>query len=76
MRMHHAHVKRKENPMNPITLQEFYDNPALRRRLYRAAARDRALAIRAGIAWLREHAGAWLLSLVHRPEGRWLVRLG
>jgi hypothetical protein len=67
--MQHAHVKRKENHMNPITLQEFYNDPALRRRLYRAAARERNRAVREGVAWLVAH-------LTPRRPARWIERLG
>jgi len=67
--MQHAHVKRKENHMNPITLQEFYNDPALRRRLYRAAARERTRAVREGFTWLVTHLKP------HRPT-HWLERLG
>jgi len=55
--------------MNPITLQEFYNDPALRRRLYRAAARERTRAVREGFTWLVTHLKP------HRPT-HWLERLG
>jgi hypothetical protein len=67
--MQHTHVKRKEHPMNTITLKEFYDDPALRGRLYRAAARERARAVRHGVTWLVAHLKA-------RRPAHWIERLG
>ena len=67
--------------MNRYVMEEFYDNPALRRRLYREAHHERSRAIGAGIAWLLGRPG-WLLGLAKkrlapalRPS-RWIERLG
>jgi hypothetical protein len=68
--MQHAHVKRKEHPMNRYVMEEFYNDPALRRRLFETAHRERARVFRLGLAWLRER-------LSPRIGGsRWLARLG
>ncbi len=56
--------------MYPITTQEFYNDPAMRRRLFAMAQRERAAAIRAGFAWLRD----WLSPGLH--PGDWIGRLG
>jgi len=72
--MHYAHVKRKEKPMNPVTLEEFHNNPALRRRLFAMAHRERNAAIRAGLHWLRERLVTRFRSLTHPPQ--WIGRLG
>jgi hypothetical protein len=68
--MHPSHVKSKEHPMNPITLQDFYNDPALRRRLYAMAQKERAGAVRAGFAWLRRRLTPGL------APGQWIGRLG
>ncbi len=56
--------------MVPITPQDFYNDPALRRRLFEMAHRERAAGIRAGFAWLRER----LTPRLH--PGDWIGRLG
>jgi hypothetical protein len=68
--MHPSHVKSKEHTMNTLTLKEFYEDPALRRRMYAMAQRERAAAVRAGFAWLREH----LTPRLHPSD--WIGRLG
>jgi hypothetical protein len=68
--MHPSHVKSKENIMYPVTTKDFYSDPGLRRRLYRMAQRERAAAVRAGFAWLREHLSPGL------HPGDWIGRLG
>jgi hypothetical protein len=70
--MHHAHVKRKENHMYPITLEAFQNDPALRRRLFETAHRERARAMYAGFAWLRD----CLTPRIYFRPSRWLNRLG
>ena len=60
--------------MYPITPEEFYSNPALRRRLYSMARRERIAAIHAGLQWLREHLAARARSLTQPPH--WIGRLG
>ena len=55
--------------MNTTTLKEFYDDPALRSRLYRYAARERARAVRHGVTWLVAH-------LKPRRPAHWIERLG
>jgi len=56
--------------MNPCTLKDFYDDPALRRRLFARARRERSASVRAGFAWLRER----LTPGLH--PGDWIGRLG
>ena len=56
--------------MNPISLQDFHNDPALRRRLYEMAHRDRIAVIRAGFDWLRDR----LSPRLH--PGDWIGRLG
>gem|GEM_PF-3887264 len=68
--MHPSHVKSKETLMNPCTLKDFYDDPALRRRLFARARRERSASVRAGFAWLRER----LTPGLH--PGDWIGRLG
>ncbi len=58
--------------MNTITLHDFQTDPALRRRLFEAAHRERARAIYAGYAWLRDR----LSPRFDFGPGRWLNRLG
>ncbi len=71
--MHYVHVNCKENPMNRYMLEEFHNDPALRRRLFGAAHRERSRAVRAGLAWLSAH----LKALFHpRLPARWIARLG
>jgi hypothetical protein len=67
--MQHAHVKRKERHMKPVTLKEFYSDPALHSRLERAASRERARAMREGLTWLMAH-------LKPRHPLHWIERLG
>jgi hypothetical protein len=78
--MQHAHVKRKEQPMNRYMLEEFHNDPALRRRLFGEARRERTRAVReglahalGGLAWL--HARVKALFIPRHP-GRWIARLG
>jgi hypothetical protein len=71
--MQHAHVKRKEKPMNRYIMEEFYNDPAaLRRRLSGEAHRERNRAIRAAFAWLRDR----LTPRIRLRPSRWLARLG
>jgi hypothetical protein len=72
--MQHAHVKRKENHMNRYILEEFHNDPALRRRLFSNARRERNRSLRAGLKSLR----GWLAAhLSPRQDlSRWLTRLG
>jgi hypothetical protein len=70
--MHHAHVKRKEKPMNRYVMEEFYNDPALRRRLFERARKERNRAIRDGLSWLRRGIAARLLA---RPA-HWIEQLG
>jgi len=60
--------------MYPVTLEEFHNNPALRRRLFAMARRERAAAIRAGLHWLRERLTTRVRWLTHSPQ--WIGRLG
>lgn len=58
--------------MNHITIETLHDDPRLGRRLHLAAQRERAIAVGAGLVWLRER-------LAHRVQGgpaRWLTRIG
>jgi hypothetical protein len=77
--MQHAHVKRKESPMNRYILEEFHSNPALVRRVYARASRERSRVLyaafrvlHAAFAWLRER----LTPRVHLRPGRWIDGLG
>ena len=68
--MQHAHVKHKENTMQPITLERYLNEPGLDLRLHAEAHRARA-----------EMMGRLLKSLVEqlRPRSRpahWLARIG
>jgi hypothetical protein len=67
--MQHGHVKRKEKHMNRYVMEEFYQDPQLRRRLFAEAHRDRARMVSAGLAWLWNHAKAL-------AGPRWIARLG
>jgi hypothetical protein len=71
--MHHGHVKRKEMHMNYYLLEEFHNDPALRRRLFAEAHRERGRAVRAGLAWLSAQIVA---RLSPRHPARWIARLG
>jgi len=65
--------------MYPITLEAFQNDPALRRRLFEMAHRERARAIYEGLAWL---LGGFVrlrdcLTLPFRSRpARWINRLG
>jgi hypothetical protein len=74
--MQHTHVKRKENPMNRYVLEEFYRIPELRGRLYHAARRHRARALRDAAVWLWRHAKALVAPRAHARPARWIARLG
>jgi hypothetical protein len=74
--MHHAHVKRKENPMNCYVPEELYSIPDLRERLDRAAHRNRARAIYGAAAWLWSRAKSLAAQRTHALPGRWIARLG
>jgi hypothetical protein len=68
--MHPSHAKRKENPMTPITLERYLNEPDLDARLHAEARRERAAAMHRLIKAL----AAWLTP---RPRPvRWLARLG
>lgn len=58
--------------MNRFIVDEFHNDPALRRRLFAAAHRERSRAIRAGLAWLRRHLAA---RFDFEPR-QWIERLG
>jgi hypothetical protein len=68
--MQHTHVKRKEHPMNRYVMEEFYNDPALRRRLFEKAHLERARVFRLGLSWLRERLSPRF------DASRWLARLG
>ena len=74
--MHHAHVKHKENQMNRYMLKEFHNDPALRRRLFESAHRERARAVSAGLAWLIGQVKARLTPRIRLRPSRWIARLG
>jgi hypothetical protein len=68
--MQHAHVKRKEKPMNPITLERYLNEPELDLRLHAAARRARA-------ALMGRLFNSLLERLTpHARPGAWLARLG
>lgn len=58
--------------MNRYILEEFHSNPALVRRIYARASRERSRALYAAFAWLRAH----LTPRVHLRPGRWIDGLG
>ena len=55
--------------MNRFIMEEFYNDPALVRRLYGEAHRERMRAVREGLAWLVAH-------LKPRRQVHWIERLG
>jgi len=59
--------------MNHYMLEEFHNDPALRRRLFGEAHRERSRAVRAGLAWLYGRTAALLRP---RHPARWIERLG
>ena len=58
--------------MNRFMLEEFHSDPALRRRLFGEARRERTRTLRAGFAWLRK----FLTPYLPARAPRWIVRLG
>ena len=58
--------------MNRYVMEEFYQDPALRRRLFGEARRERARAIREGLDWLRKQ----LLPRFSFGRPHWIERLG
>ena len=58
--------------MNRYLIDEFYRDPALRRRLFEEAHRERSRTIRAGFAWLRKH----LAPRFEFGPRQWMERLG
>jgi hypothetical protein len=68
--MHHAHVKYKERPMQPMTLERYLNDPGLDLRLHAQARRARAALMGRLVAALVER-------LTPRAQpGDWLARLG
>ena len=61
--------------MNRNILEEFYNDPARQRRLLENAHRERALVVKAGLAWLWKQARS-LVPRSHGRQGRWIARLG
>ena len=78
--MHHAHVNCKENHMNRYIMEEYFNDPAVGRRLYEATRRDRARAIAARSVWLlgalRSLATRAVALLKPSRPARWIERLG
>ena len=64
--MHYAHVKRKENPMTPITIESVRINPEILGVLHTRAKRARAQAMRSLAVRLIE----WLGSRASGHAGR------
>ena len=62
--------------MNRYVMEEFYNDPGLRRRLFEKAHRERASAVRAGFAWLKKQAKAHLVPHFNFGRSNWLERLG
>ncbi len=62
--------------MNRYILEEFHNDPAVRRRLFEKAHRERNRAIRAGLAWLFAQVKVRLAPRIPRRPARWLARLG
>jgi len=68
--MHYVHVKYKEHPMQPITLERYLNEPGLDLRLHAEARRARSLEMHRLLKALVE----WLTP---RPRPiQWIVRLG
>ena len=59
--------------MNRYMMEEFHNDPALRRRLFGEARRERNRAVREGFAWLAAKTAALLRP---RHPARWIARLG
>jgi hypothetical protein len=74
--MQHAHVKRKEMPMNRYVPEEFHNDPALVRRLMGEAHLERSRAIGAGFVWLLGYVKALLTPRIRTRPARWVERLG
>jgi hypothetical protein len=72
--MQHAHVKRKEKTMNRYIMEEFHNDPALRRRLFSEARRERSRSVNAGFRWLIEQVKARFTPRTRSPN--WIARLG
>jgi hypothetical protein len=68
--MHHAHVKCKEHPMEPITLERYLNEPGLGLRLHAEARRERAAAMHRLLKALLERLKPRVMA-VH-----WIARLG
>ena len=61
--------------MNRYVMEEFHNDPALRRRLFGDAHRERARAVHGGLAWLLKRLKSLAPRLHSRPS-RWIARLG
>ncbi len=61
--------------MNRYSIEEFYQDPSLRRRLFEDAHRERALAVKDGLVWLWKQARG-LFPRGHGRPARWMARLG
>ena len=61
--------------MNRYVMEEFYNDPALRRRLFGEAHRERARAVHSGLAWLFKQLKQ-LAPRLHARPSRWIARLG
>jgi len=68
--MHYAHVKYKEHPMEPITLERYLNEPGLDLRLHAEARRARSMEMRRLLNALVER-----LTPRSRPI-HWIARLG
>ena len=62
--------------MNRYVMEEFYNEPGLRRRLFEKAHRERASAVRAGFAWLKKQVKTRLVPHFNFGRSNWLERLG
>jgi len=67
--------------MNRYVIEEFYRDPKLRRRLFEAAHRERALAIKAGLKAVADKLAALYTRVVaglasRGAGGRWIEPLG
>ena len=62
--------------MNRYVMEEFYNDPGLRRRLFEKAQRERSRAVRGGFAWLQKKLKAHLLPHFNFSRPNWLERLG
>ena len=62
--------------MNRFIMEEFHNDPALRRRLFGEARRERSRSVDAGLNWLIGRIKVRLAPRSRLRPSRWLARLG